>query len=42
MALQQSGYLLAEGSAVGSPGPDQPPYAQVNDDLTAVDRHVRH
>jgi hypothetical protein len=43
MALQQSGNLLAEGlPSAAQDRTDQPPYAQVDDDLTAVDRHVRH
>jgi hypothetical protein len=43
MALQQSGNLLPEGlppAAQGRTG--QPPYAQVDDDLAAVDWHVPH
>jgi hypothetical protein len=43
MALQQSGNLLAEGlPSAAQDRTDQPPYAQVDDDLAAVDRHVRH
>ncbi|GGT51157.1 hypothetical protein GCM10010207_59340 [Streptomyces atratus] len=43
MALQQSGNLLAEGlPPAARDRADQPPYAQVDDNLAAVDRHVRH
>lgn len=43
MALQQSGNLLAEGlPSAAQDRAGQPSYAQVNDDLAAVDRHVRH
>jgi hypothetical protein len=43
MALQQFGNLLAEGlPSAAQDRTDQSPYAQVDDDPAAVDRHVRH
>lgn len=43
VALQQSGNLLPEGPPSTVQGrTDQPPHAQPDDDLTAVNRHVPH
>lgn len=43
MTLQQPGNLLAEGLPRAAQNrTDQPPYAQVDDDRAAVDRHVPH
>jgi hypothetical protein len=43
VALQQSGNLFPEGLPSATPRwADQSPYAQVDDDLAAVDRHVLH
>lgn len=43
MTLQQARNLLAEGlPPAAQDRTDQPPYAQVDDHLAAVDRHVRH
>jgi hypothetical protein len=43
MALQQSGNLLAEGlPSAAQDRTDQPPYAQVDDYLAAIDWYVRH
>jgi hypothetical protein len=43
MALQQAGNLLAEGPPpTAQDRTFQPPYTRMDDDRTAVDRHVRH
>jgi hypothetical protein len=43
MAFQQSGNLFPERPPRAVPSQaDQPPYAQADDDLAAIDRHVLH
>jgi hypothetical protein len=43
MALQQSGNLFPERLPRAVPSrADQPPYAQADDDLAAIDRYVLH